>query len=72
MAVGEFLDPFTFILLCLLFIRSQKPPKGCVLEKSNGLGSDENKAVDIVPQLLCFVTPTLFSVLLLCFWAFGK
>lgn len=39
---------------------------------SGELAHGEIKAVDIVLQLCCLVTPTLVLVLVLCFWASDK
>lgn len=69
--VGEFLADFTFILLNLLFIRSQKARRRFVPWDSGGLARRENKAVDIVLQLCCLVNPTLVLVIVLCFWTSG-
>lgn len=63
---------FTFIMLSLLFIRSQKAGKDFVPGDSGELARGEIKAVDIVLQLWCLVTPTLVLMLVLCFWASGK
>lgn len=39
---------------------------------SGGFAHGENKAVDIVLQICCLVTPTLVLGLVLCFWTSDK
>lgn len=67
-SVGEFPADFTFILLSLLFIRSQRAGKGFVPRVSTW----GNPGSGFVLQLWCLVTPTLVLVLALCFWASGE